>query len=298
VSFREPLLLAGLVLVPLAALAYVAAQRRRRRFAVRYTNLELLVAAAGRDPARHLPAALALLALTALVIALARPERVVADERRQANVVMVTDHSGSMNAHDVRPSRMAAARTAGRRLADSLPQDFRLGLVVFGTHADQLVEPTTDKQRVIRALDAVKVHGYTAMGDALALAVDAARAPRAGGVRPAARIVLLSDGANTRGVEPLTVAARARRLHVPIYSVALGNPPPDSATLREVARRTGGRYYTARDEARLEEVYSGLGTRFSRLQAKQEVTAAFAGGALVLLLAGAGAGLVRGGRLP
>jgi Ca-activated chloride channel family protein len=265
---------------------------------VRYTNLDLLAAAAGRDWARHLPALLALLALAALIVALARPERVVADEKREATVVMVTDHSGSMRKQDLAPSRMGAAKAAGRRLAERLPQDFRLGLVVFGTRADQLVEPTTDKSRVVRALNGVKVTGYTAMGDALALALDAARVPRADGVRPPARIVLLSDGANTRGVDPITVADRAKRYRIPVYTVALGDPPSDPTTLQEIARSTGGRYYTARDTQHLENVYAGLGTRFAKLQTRQQVTEAFAGGALFFLLAGAGAGLVRGGRLP
>jgi Ca-activated chloride channel family protein len=142
------------------------------------------------------------------------------------------------------------------------------------------------------------VRGYTAMGDGLALALDAARAPRAGGVRPPARIVLLSDGANTRGVDPITVAQRAKRYGIPVFTVALGNPPADPATLQEIARTTGGRYYTASDARRLQDVYAGLGTRFSKLQERQQVTSAFAGGALVLLLAGAGVGLARGGRLP
>ena len=297
-SFQAPLILAGLLLVPLALAAYVLAQRRRRRYAVRYTNLDILAAAAGRDWGRHLPAALALLALAALVVALARPQRVVADERREATVVMVTDHSGSMKNTDLAPTRMAAAQAAGRRLAERLPQDFKLGLVVFGTRADQLVEPTTDKSRVVRALDAVKVTGYTAMGDGLALALDAARVPTPGGGRPPARIVLLSDGRNTRGVDPITVAQRAKRYGIPVFTVALGNPPSDATTLQEIARTTGGRYYTASDAQRLEDVYAGLGTRFAKLQSKQQVTAAFAGGALVFLLAGAGVGLVRGGRLP
>jgi Ca-activated chloride channel homolog len=297
-SFQAPLLLAGLVLVPLALAAYVYAQRRRRRYAVRYTNVDLLAAAAGRDWARHVPAALALIALAALIIALARPQRVAADERREASVVMVFDHSGSMNNKDVAPTRMEAAKRAGRQLAAKLPQDFKLGLVVFGTRADQLVEPTTDKARVITTLNGVKVRGYTAMGDALGLAIDAARVPTSGSTRPPARIVLLSDGASTRGADPITVAQRAKRYRIPVTTVALGNPPSDATTLQEIARTTGGRYYTVRDAQKLSEVYSGLGNRFSKLQAKQQVTAAFAGGALVFLLAGAGVGLVRGGRLP
>jgi Ca-activated chloride channel family protein len=316
VSFREPLLLAGLVLVPLALAAYVLAQRRRRRYAVRYTNLDLLVAAAGRDWLRHLPAALVLLAVAALVAALARPERVVADERRQATVVMVTDTSGSMKATDVAPDRLSAAKSAARTLAKELPDDFKLGLVTFGSTADQLVAPTTDKTEVTRAIDSLEVAGATAMGDGLSLALDAAQAAIPADIRPPAAIVLLSDGASTRGQDPITVAERAREARIRVYTVALGtqdgvletrdargNPktepvPPDTATLREIARETGGRFYAAPDAPRLQEVYAGLGTRFSSLQVKQEVTAAFAGGALLLLLAGAGTSLARGGRLP
>jgi Ca-activated chloride channel family protein len=316
VSFREPLLLAGLVLVPLALVAYVAAQRRQRRFAVRYTNLDLLAAAAGRDWLRHLPAALALLALTALVVALARPERVVADERRQATVVMVTDTSGSMLATDVAPDRLHAAQAAAKQLTTKLPDDVRLGLVTFGSTADQLVQPTDDKAAVARAIDRLEVHGATAMGDGLSLALDAAEAKVPRALRAPAAIVLLSDGANTRGQDPITVAEAAKKAGIRVYTVALGTQtgvlestdangnakrepvPPDTATLQEIARETGGRFYRVGDAERLQEIYSQLGTRFAKLRVKQEVTSAFAGGALILLLLGASTGLLRGGRLP
>ncbi|MGH2949130.1 MAG: VWA domain-containing protein, partial [Solirubrobacteraceae bacterium] len=173
-GFREPLLLAGLAILPLAVLAYVVAQRRQRRFAVRYTNVDVLASVAARVGwARHVPAALALLALAALLLALARPERTVAAEQRSATVVMVTDTSGSMLATDVPPNRLTAAQAAARALAQKLPRDFRLGLVTFGSTAEQIVEPTTDKARVIAAIDALEVAGTTAMGDGLARGLDA-----------------------------------------------------------------------------------------------------------------------------
>jgi len=320
VSFREPLLLVGLALVPLALAAYVVAQRRRRRFAVRYTNLDVLAAVAARAGwMRHLPALLALLALAALLVALARPERTVAAEQRQATVVMITDTSGSMLAQDVRPDRLTAAQTAAQTLANELPRDFRLGLITFGSTANQIVEPTTDKERVIAAIDALQVAGGTAMGDGLALGLDAARTPvDDGGLlrRPPAALVLLSDGASTRGADPVSVAEQARKLRVPVYTVALGTAqgfldrprpdgsirrvpvPPDTGTLQEIARETRGRFYAAADAGRLAEIYAGLGERFSTRMEKQEVTAAFAGGGLMLLLAGMAVAMVRGGRLP
>ena len=321
-TFREPLLLLGLALVPLALAAYVVAQRRRRRFAVRYTNVDVLAGVAARVGwTRHIPALLALLALGVLLVALARPERTVAAEQRQAMVVMVTDTSGSMLATDVQPNRLTAAKEAGRALVDKLPRDFRLGLVGFGTAASLLVEPTTDKLRVRAGLDGLEFAGKTAMGDGLARALDAARTPVANelGVpqRLPAAIVLLSDGANTAGSEdPITVAERARRLRIPIYTVALGTAqgyithtrrdgstwresvPPDTTTLQEIARETRGRYFEAADARRLTDIYRSLGTRLATRREKQEVTAAFAGGGLALLVFGRVAAMARGGRLP
>jgi Ca-activated chloride channel homolog len=317
-SFREPLLLLGLALVPLILVGYIEAQRRRRRYAVRYPGVDVLAAVAPRIGwARHIPALLALLALIALLLALGRPERTVAAERREATVVMVTDTSGSMKATDVPPSRLAAAQAAARALIQEVPDDFRLGLVGFGSQADQLVEPTTDHARLRAAVEGLQVAGATAMGDGLALGLDAARTPVPDGMggtrRLPAAIVLLSDGANTRGNnDPIDVAERARRLRIPVYTVALGTEggtvqttdgrtepvPPDPLTLREIARETRGRFFATADARRLTSIYEAIGARLSTVNEKQEVTSAFAGGGLVLLLAGAALSLLRSGRLP
>jgi len=319
-GFREPLVLIGLALLPLAVLAYVAAQQRRRRYAVRYTNVDLLASVAKASPLRHLPALLALLAFAALLVALARPERTVAAKREEATVIMVTDTSGSMLAKDVRPDRLTAAREAALTLTKQVPEDFRLGLIKFGSRAEQVVEPTTDRGRMELALRQLDVAGGTAMGDGLKLGLEAAETPipdGLGGTRklPTA-IVLLSDGANTRGEDPIDIAQQAKKAKIRIYTVALGTPdgtlettrpdgstrnqkvPPDTLTLREIARDTGGRYFSAPDADQLEAVYSGLATRFATVNEKQEMTASFAGFGLVLLLGGLSISLLRGGRLP
>src|ERR1700742_4393264 len=175
---------------------------------------------------------------------------------------MVTDTSGSMLATDVKPNRLTAAKQAARALADKLPRDFRLGLVTFGSTANQLVEPTTDKSRVSIAIDTLAVAGAAAVGDGLALGLDAARTPvDDGSGRPRrlpAALVLLSDGSSTRGADPMTVGERARELGVRVFTVALGTPngyldsvqpdgttkrdlvPPDTVTLQEIARETRG----------------------------------------------------------
>jgi Ca-activated chloride channel homolog len=315
VSFQAPLLLASLALVPLVAVAYVLAQRRRRRYALHYTNVDLLAAVAGRTWGRHVPALLGLLALAALLIALARPQHTVAAERHEATVILVSDTSGSMLATDVRPTRLAAAQAAARTFTRRVPDDFRLGLVTFGSAAEQRVGPTTDHTQVLAAINTLKVAGATAMGDALDLALRSTRAPVSDIVGRAQRlpaaIVLLSDGASTRGKDPVDVAQQARKEKVPIYTVALGTRsgtldrngrqvpvPPDPLVLQDIAHDTGGQYFSAPDAAKLNAVYSHLGTRLAHVREKQQVTSAFAGGALVLLLAGASVGLLRGGRLP
>jgi Ca-activated chloride channel family protein len=315
-SFREPLLLAGLVLVPLALLAYVFAQRRRRRYAVRYPAVDVLAGVAGKARGRHVPALLALLALAALGLALARPERTIAVEQRQGTVMLVHDTSGSMQATDVTPDRLSAAREAARTLVRSLPDEFRLGVISFNTRVEQVSEPTTDRSQVLRALDGLEVQGGTSMGDGLRMGINAIRAPVIGADgrphRLPGAIVLLSDGASTKGEDPRRVAQVAKRYKIPIYAIALGTQngmlrqkdgsmtpvPPDTATLDTIARETGGRSFTAPTARDLEAVYANLGKGLATRKQKQEVTAAFAGGALALLLAGLVTGLLRTGRLP
>jgi Ca-activated chloride channel homolog len=312
VTFREPLMLAGLVLLPLAALAYLSIQRRKRHEAAAFANPALLPNLVTGRPGwrRHLPPLLLLLALAALVLALARPQRTVASPQRAATVMMVTDISGSMNATDVQPDRLTAAIRSARRLTDELPEQFRLGLVTFADFPEVQAPPTTDRAPVKAALDRLRAEGGTAMAVGLQRALDLARQPvpdqtGSGTRRLPAVLVLLSDGKDTQSsVSPATVAEQARRYRIPIYAIALGTPtgevevrdqlgflqriqvPPDTETLREIARITGGRYFAAPDAARLESIYSNLGTRLSSRPEQREVTAAFAGGALLLLLAG------------
>src|SRR3954471_103472 len=296
-------------------------QMRRRKYAVVYTNVDLLAAVAGRSYTRHLPALFALLALAALLIAIARPQRVVDAERREANVMLVFDTSGSMRATDVQPSRLQAAKLAGTTFVDKVPDGFRVGVIGFGSTASQLSEAANHKVGGEGAVNAPQVHGATARGDALKLAFSSARVPVPDGLggsrRLPAAIVLLGDGASTRGSDPIDVVQDTKKYRIPVYTVALGTQngtlthtdpntgatntervPPDLLTLQEIARDTGGQFFATADAQRLQTVYANLSTRLTKIKEKRQVTSAFAGGALVLLLAGAGFGLARGGRLP
>ena len=316
-SFDRPLLLLALLAVPLAVGLYVFSEHRRARYAVTFTNLELLAAVAGgRSWRRLIPPALLLVALAALCVGLARPhvERMVPRER--ATVVLVVDVSRSMQAKDVSPTRLAAAQEAVRTFLDRVPDRLRVALVAFAGDPQVAAPPTTDHELVRASLDQIHLYpGYsgTAIGDALALAVELAEQATGGGsgqrtgtgqtiayrasvAAPAAEdalasILFLSDGSQTRGfLEPHEGAALAQEAGVPVYTISLGTPegtvtgnfggfqetipvPPDPVTMAEIAETTGGKFFAARDAGALEAAYAELGSSLGREPGRAEITA-------------------------
>jgi Ca-activated chloride channel family protein len=259
-TFAAPALLVGLLLVPLALVVYRIVQRRRSRYAVRFTNVDLLGNLVPRTPAwrRHVPPALYLGAIAALVLALARPSMLVAVPREEATIILTMDVSGSMKAVDVEPSRLAAAQKAASDFIDQLPSTFKVGLVAFSTAPRSVVEPTTDRAVLHQALNNLRAQGGTALGDSITTSLEAAGldpsrassgsaaspspsadpsagpsasatpAPSGSGStgtadKPVVATVLLSDGANSTGqLEPIPAAEQAAALGVPVYTIALG----------------------------------------------------------------------------
>jgi Ca-activated chloride channel family protein len=316
VSFAAPLWLLLLAAVPLAVAAYVAAGRRRRRYAVRYTVLDTLAAVSAQLPRRrrHVPAVLATVAAAGLVLAVARPQMSIAVPVERASIVLVTDTSGSMNADDVNPTRMAAARRAATRFVEEVPEGQRIGLVSFADDATVLQTPTRDREAIARAIDALDAEGATATGEGLQAALEQLRAGEGEEQAPGA-IVLLSDGKRTAGRDPLPVARQAARAGIPVFTISLGTPggtvtnpsrpwlppqqvPPDPDTMRSIARAAGGQAFTVEDAGRLDRIYERLGSRLGTEQEQREVTAAFAGGALLLLAAAVALSLRGRARLP
>jgi len=317
VSFRSPLWLFALVLVPVVIAGYLALQGRRREYAVRFASLATLASVAPTSPGwrRHLPPALLLLSLLALTLALARPEATFSVPRERASVMLVTDTSGSMAAQDVNPDRLTAAQQAANAFLDAVPAKIRVGLVAFSSTAAVLQTPTTDRAAVKDGLQTMLAGGGTATGDGIDAAVRALNAQnqnRSEADRIPGAIVLLSDGKATSGSDPAAAAAMARKARIPIYTVALGTAdgtiitpdgqelsvPPDLDALRRIASNSGGRFFAAPSADALKAAYSDLGSRLGKEPEQREVTAAFAGGALVLLLAGGALGLAWFGRLP
>ncbi len=301
-TFATPGLLLGLLALPLAVALYWRRQARPPRDAVRFPGVATLAAVMPARAAwrRHLPAALFALALAGLLVALARPQRSVAVPARQSSVVLVTDVSRSMLADDVDPSRLDAARRAARRFLDRVPEGTRVGLVAFSGSPHTVVAPTEDLDVVRDQLGELEADGATATGDALDAALGVVRPGGRG--RGAAAIVLLSDGKRTVGRDPVGAAHRARRLGVPVYTIALGERgtsivvpgtgvvipvPPDPESMRRIAAISGGRFFSVDDADRLNDVYERLGTSLGTRTERREITAAFAAAGALLLLGAA-----------
>jgi Ca-activated chloride channel homolog len=313
VSFASPVFLATLALVPVVLGAYLATRRRARRYAVRFPGVATLSPLLPRVSSwrRRVPLALFLASLAALSLALARPHATVAVPQEQASIVLVTDVSRSMLAEDVEPSRLEAARSAAKRFLSEVPDEARVGVVAFSTDPHTIEPPTDDRGKVEDVLDSLNADGGTATGDALAAALDLVdKGPAA--KRPPAAIVLLSDGETTVGREPIPVARAARRLHIPIHTVALGTSdatirtptgelipvPPDPDTMRRIAQVSGGRAFQAENADDVSRIYETLGSRVATKKEEREITVAFAASGGLLLAAAAALGLRGTARLP
>ena len=307
-SFQWPLALLGLVIVPLLVAAYVWRERRREEFAARFTTPGLLPNLVDASPRwrRHLPLAVLLLALTAMVVGVARPHATLSVKREEATVILVIDTSLSMGAQDVKPSRLDAARSTVRTFLDKLPPKYRVAIVGFSGRAYVALPPTQDRTLALTALRSLHTGEGTSLGDAIGIATQLARRQRSGdGTIPPSAILVISDGAQLTGhTSPAAAALHARQSHIPVYSILVGTPdgvitvslangfqaqlrvPTDPETLRTLAQVTGGRFFTAPSAAQLRVVYDRLGSRLGKRRESREITNLFAGGSAALLLVG------------
>jgi Ca-activated chloride channel family protein len=307
VSFAEPAVLIGLLALPVLALFYAAEQRNRRAAAAAFAAPPVQPSIAPNSPGwrRHAPMLAAALALAILILAAAKPQRTVAVPVERASIVLATDVSGSMLAKDVKPTRLVAAKQAASRFVDKVPSRVNVGVLAFNGTPTVLHSPTRDRDAVRAAINGMTSSGATATGEAIAAGVQMLRPSGSqGGHRPPAAMLLLSDGASTRGRDPVEQARAARKLGVRVYTVALGTSngtitikrkdgtttsrpvPPDPGSLKEIARVSRGKAYTAGSTNRLEEIYEQLGSELGHRKEKRQITSVFAGGGLVLLLTG------------
>jgi Ca-activated chloride channel family protein len=327
-TWESPQRLWLLLAVAALAVAYVLMQRRRSRYAVRFTNLKLLDRVAPKRPQwrRHVPASLFLAMLALLSVGFARPQDDVRVPRERATVIVAVDVSRSMLADDVDPDRLTAARNAAREFVANLPAKFNVGLVAFAGDASVYVAPTTDRNALTAGIDRLSGDGVgragTAIGDAISTSLDEIRNLDAAAEQdtPPARVVVLSDGANTAGQDPATAAGQAGELGVPVDAISFGTEngtitgggangpgaggggsqrvPVDGQTLQAVARTTGGHYFAAGDADELRDAYADIGSSVGYQTQRQDVSARFIGFGLVFAALAAFASMLWFSRLP
>lgn len=313
-TFITPWVLWLLFLVPLLGGLYLVLQQRRKSYAVRFTNLELLETVAPKRPGwrRHVAPILFLLTLILLIGAAARPVARVKVPREQSSIMLVMDVSGSMAARDLDPNRITAAKQAAQEFVDELPGRMRVGLVAFNDYASLITPLTADKTVVDEALDNLRVAGGTAMGDGLAVAVDQIKLEREGSRDVPATILVLSDGETNRGSPPVQAAQAAAEIQVPVYAIGVGTEQGvlsqadgqlvrirlNPEELQAVAQMTGGRYFESTTSESLEEVYVGMGSSLGFREERRELTPQVAGLAAFFLVAAAAFSLLWFQRLP
>lgn len=308
------------LLLAVAALAgvYVIFQMRRKQYAARFSNTELLGSIAPKRPGwrRHLAFAVLLLSLAALTTAMAKPTKEVRVPRDRATVMLALDVSLSMQATDVSPNRFEAAQRSAKDFVDMLPPRINLGLVSFAGSATVLVTPTTDRDQVKNSIDNLKLDQSTAIGDAVLASLRAIEDFQStlrgdtGEEPPPARIVLLSDGTNTIGHTPEMAAQAAKDATIPVSTIAFGTDtgrvdiggdviavPADKDTLRTLAEDTGGSFHAAATASQLDDVYRDLGSQIGFTKERKEITGRFVGAGLILAFVATGLSLAWTNRL-
>jgi Ca-activated chloride channel homolog len=313
--FTQPWWLLAVLPVLGVAGAYVWRQWHRRLVAVRFSNVELLraVAPAGLAWRRHVSATALLVSMLALVTAMARPSVDTQQPLERATIILTIDVSLSMQATDVFPSRIEAAKEAAKVFVDELPDAYNLGLVSFAKTANVRVSPSKDRQAVRNAIDALQLAEATATGEAVFTSLEAiASVPSDGAAEPPpARILLLSDGYRTYG-RPIEQAAEAAAVAgVPVSTIAFGSDdgtvdiggqiqrvPVDREALASLAEYTQGMFYEAFSEEDLRRVYEDMGSSIGHRTVPHEVWAWCAGASLLFALTAAGFSLIWTSRIP
>jgi Ca-activated chloride channel homolog len=278
-SFLWPQMLALLLLVPVLIVVYILILQRKKKSALRYASLTMVKDAMGpgQTVRRHIPPLLFLLALTAMLIAVARPMAVVTLPSDQKTVILAMDVSGSMRAEDVEPNRLVASQVAARDFIAAQPASARIGVVSFAGTAFLIQPPTISRDDVLAAIDRLQLQRATAIGSGILISLQAifpdlefnldsanprseAYPPLPGrqseptpppvepGSHPSAAIILLTDGQTTTGPDPIEAARMAAERGVRVYTVGVGTEHG------EIVRGDGWAMHVRLDEETLKTV--------------------------------------------
>jgi len=293
-EFFAPLRLWALLALPVLIALYIIGLHLSRRSGIRYTNTGVLAAVLPKQSQwrRHVAVAMTLCSLIMIGGAWARPAGTEKVPRERATIILILDASLSMSAKDVDPDRLTAEKAAATAFVNQLPPQYNVSVVALTGSPSSLGPPSTDRGMVLRMIDSLEIAKGTALGDAINVGMSTiAQAPTNGDSKnPApALMILLSDGANTKGSDPLKAAQAAADQKVPIYTIAFGtasgyvdlngvreNVAPDKQILAKIAQITGGKALDAASAAQLNNVYTTLQSEVGYDEIYKEVTARWA----------------------
>ena len=324
-SLQWPWALLGLLALPLVVVAYRRLLRQQSDRRADLARQGLVVPTTRRDRWRHVAPVLLVAALAVMLLALSRPVAAVAEPRREGTVILAFDVSTSMGAKDMQPTRLDAAKAAAKGFVDKQPATVKIGVVAFGGNGIGAQQPTTDKDQVLASVNRLTPQGETSLGRGILTSLSAIAgkpivsngdSEQGGGETPigyygGTAIVLLTDGENTSGPDPLNLADLASAAGVKIYTIGLGSAAGtvleiggfsiathlDEDTLKQISEISGGTYYNATDATSLSQVYDSVQLNWVSRSVPHEVTSLVAGIATLLLLAGAVVSVLRRGRV-
>jgi len=331
-SFIWSSLLYFLLIVPLLLLLYFRAQRRRREFAARYGSLGVVKDQTNR---RHIPVLVFVVAITILIVSIARPQATVSVPKLEGTVILTFDVSGSMAADDLKPTRMEAAKAAASEFVEKQPSNISIGVVAFSDGGISIQSPTTDRAETLETIYRLVPRRGTSLGNGILVSLntiivsagdppilntnslsDPSSPPVTDSVPqgwyPSSVIVLLSDGENNESPDPILVADVAADLGVRVYTIGIGSTAGatlevegftvfsqlDESLLQEISGITGGVYYNAANEEDLVRIYRDLEPKLSIKSEEIEVTSLFAGAGVLLFLVAGALSLLWFGRVP
>lgn len=323
-GFSAPWWLLLYLVVVALVVGYVVVTRGSRRRMLRFANLELLERVAPRRQgwSRHLPAALLIASLSLFTLGMAGPTAEQKVPRNRATVMLVIDVSLSMEAKDIRPSRLAAAQAAATSFVEGMTPGINLGLISFAGTATVLVSPTTDRDGVVHAIENMDLAESTATGEALFAAMKAIDgfSMVVGGAEgpPPARVVLMTDGKQTMpNINPddprgaYTAAREAKNRDIPISTISFGTEhgtirlkdkelevPVDDAAMQEIAKLSGGEFHKAASAEELKQVYATLGEQIGYEIKHADASRPWLMLGTLVLIGAAGSSLLISQRLP
>jgi Ca-activated chloride channel family protein len=333
-SFTWPSMLWSLLIVPILLAIYAIRLARGRSLAVKAGDFGVIHKKSGRQIgiARHIPWALFLLGLTALMFALSRPQGYVTLPRMEGTVILAFDVSGSMAATDLQPTRMEAAKTAARAFVQHQPPSVQIGIVAFSDSGFSVQAPGNDQDATLAAIDRLTPERGTSLANGILVSLNTifsageqathfysnltpeptpTPTPVPSGFHTSSIVILLSDGENNQQPDPLAAARLAADRGVRVYTVGLGSPSGislhvngftvhtrlDEELLKQIAQLTGGTYFSAQSTQELTDIYDKLSPELVIKPAKMEITSILAGASALLLLAGGLYSLLTFGRI-